>query len=139
MDSLGIKTIPQLLNLLGIPKQDLILPCLICSKFLDPADIQAFEHCKFCLVWRVGGVHGICSFCARLTALLERVNYHQGTITANDYFDENGEHVHCVHVRCLLCLAKLSVQEIDHMVEASQQFHKVRGILRGFCAACNQE
>lgn len=138
MDFIGVKTVPELLNLLGIPKQDLLLPCLICSKFLDPEDLQNFEGCKFSLVWRVEGVHGICRNCARVTAILERTNFHQGTFTANDFFDKHGEHVHCVHVRCYICLSKLSVPEIDCMVEAGQLFHLVRGIVRGFCEKCNQ-
>lgn len=138
MDFIGIKTIDQLVSYLGIPRQDLLLPCLICSRFLDAADQQNFLSCSFSLVWRVEGVHGICKACTRLTAIVERVNFHQGTITANDYFDTHGEHVFCVHVRCLICLSKLSVPEIDCMVEAQQEFHIVRGILRGFCQACNQ-
>lgn len=137
MDLPNIKTIPQLCETIGIPEADLLLPCILCDCFLHPSDIQNFKRGGFCLIWRVEGVHGICEFCSQLTAYFERSRFTERTLFADDYLAEFGDSIFCVPVRCILCLHKLSVPEIDCMVEASQQFTIVRGSVRGLCGACN--
>lgn len=132
-----ITSIEELCSRLNIPACDLLLPCFLCKKFLDPADRQNFSAGGFSLVWKDTGVYGLCARCAVASAALERTLHCKGNITADDYRDTYGEAVFCVRVRCLLCLHLLTVQEIDCMVERQQLFWIVRDQLRGLCGGCN--
>lgn len=139
MDYSSITSVPELCAALQIPSCDLLLPCIVCGNFLIPEDIQNFSAAPFCIVWRSNCAYGICESCAKLTAAFERLNYTQGSFSADDYLLCFGEAVFAVTVRCLRCLHKLSVSEIDCMVEAGQHFVLVRDILRGLCSSCNLE
>lgn len=137
MDLTSITSVRALCTALNIPSCDLLLPCILCGQFLHPEDIQNFDGAPFSLVWRQSGAYGICIQCTRISALFERINYYQGSYSADGYLGLYGEAVYCVTVRCLICMHRLSIEEIDCMVQSQQAFYLVRGILRGFCAACN--
>ncbi|AHJ81390.1 putative E6 oncogenic protein [Eptesicus serotinus papillomavirus 2] len=137
MDFSSIRTVQSLCSALGIPTCDLLLPCILCDCYLHLPDLQNFDAAPFTLVWRQGGAYGICTDCSRVSATFERTNFYQGSYSADGYLAVFGEAVFCVPVRCLYCLHRLTIQEIDCMVQSQQIFYLVRGILRGVCEGCN--
>nr|AFK84995.1 E6 [Miniopterus schreibersii papillomavirus 1] len=131
------RTAAELCASLGIPPQDLLLPCTFCAAFLTAEDFFWLEFKQLFLVWRRGCAHGICKSCQDLVCTLERLQFGQRLITADDYCSEFGDSVYGVNVRCLYCLKLLCTPEIDSYIQRGFMFSILRGRLRAVCFACN--
>nr|WES10432.1 E6 protein [Rodent papillomavirus] len=130
------RTIDTLLQRLGIPRQDLLLPCTFCAKYLTQEELTAFEFSNFNLIWRGGCVFGVCVSCARLCASLDVLQHFGNSLPALDVIAKEGKGLDSISVRCRVCLHRLSFTEKLQAAERSELFAKVRGRWRARCRIC---
>lgn len=130
------RTVDTLLCRLGIPRQDLLLPCTFCAKYLSQDEITAFEYSDFNLIWRGGCVFGVCVTCARLCASLDILQHLGNSVPAVDIISREGRGLEEVVVRCRVCLHRLTLTEKLQAAERSELFARVRGRWRARCRIC---
>ncbi|AEM05816.1 E6 [Peromyscus papillomavirus 1] len=132
----GIITIDQLLQRLGIPRRDLLLPCTFCGTYLVHEDLLQFEHCCMRLIWRLGNVFACCRACAKVCASLEILQHFQGSFELEEVEQQTGQHIAAVPIRCRGCMKPLTYPEKLGVVERGEKFARVRNKWRGRCYLC---
>ncbi|AAA67144.1 E6 protein [Iotapapillomavirus 1] len=130
------RTVHSFVERLGIPREDLLLPCTFCSRFLTQEELTAFDFSAFNLVWRGRCAHGICTACARVCASLDLFLHHQNSRPLADVLRDENLTLHGLKARCRVCMKILSVTEKLECAERGESFAKVRGQWRARCRIC---
>ncbi|ADZ74260.1 E6 [Zalophus californianus papillomavirus 1] len=129
-------TIQEWCRRLGIPEEDILLPCTFCGRFMSEQDRKDFDSKTLQLQWKHGNAHGCCGRCARAAARHERRHYYQGSLTGQELLTVYGAGVLTLPIRCPLCLRKLGTTEILSAIGGGRYFDLVRGRWKARCRFC---
>ncbi|AEP82741.1 unnamed protein product [Canis familiaris papillomavirus 10] len=121
---------------IGVPLEDLLLPCVFCGVFLTYSDLVAFDFKKLQLTWKKGYPHASCSACARKVAERERELFTERILTGVQFAEQFGGGLTTVFCRCFGCLKLLTVTELVLAITRGDSFFLVRGRWRGRCRTC---
>lgn len=130
------RSITALVQRLGVPEEDLLLPCTFCAKFLSEKEREQFDYCDFNLIWRRGCAHGICTACARMCAVADSLLNLDATCSALEVLEKEGTDLSNIPVRCRVCLKQLLLAEKLAAGERQELFLRVRGRWRARCMLC---
>lgn len=133
------RSVSRLVERLGIPPEDLLLPCTFCATFLTEEDRLRFDFSGYNLIWRRGNAHGICTPCARVCAALEQIRFYSSeALHAEEVLEKEQKPLNEVQVRCRVCLKPLTLTEKLGAAERGEQFVRVRGVWRARCRLCKR-
>ncbi|ANZ90238.1 E6 protein [Bos taurus papillomavirus 17] len=129
------RSILEYASRIGIPLQDVVLPCKFCEKFLEFLDCVAFDCKGLNLIWRDDLVYGACMRCCTRLAVAEFKFYYEYSVNVSNLIEQENKCLSDILVRCAFCLQSLSLTE--KIISGScSLIHKVRGNWRSICMYC---
>ena len=130
------RTVQVLSQNLGIPIEDLLIPCKFCDRFLAYIELLQFDYKQLQLIWIDELVYACCSSCAHASAAFEYKNYLEGTVQGRQIEEVTQRSIGFITIRCIYCLKFLDLLEKLDNCARHQQFYKVRGNWKGLCRHC---
>ncbi|AUT11917.1 E6 [Leptonychotes weddellii papillomavirus 5] len=132
------QTLRALAASLGEPLQRILVQCVFCGAPMTWPDKVAFENKCLSVVWCRERFFGACVSCTNVRSYWDVLNNRGPTLEATGVESLFNKPLSDIPVRCMYCLAQLTVLEKIACAVNERPFVLVRKLFRNTCSECTQ-